>query len=85
MLPIEHKTLSHQLNLSMAWSLPSSEKGKEKTATVPTTIPAERVDRCPVCMPRPRPRPGRESDAKCMFSEFETVDADVVEDDGAFW
>ena len=49
------------------------------------TIPAERVDRCPVCMSRSR----RESDAKCMFSEFETidVDADVIEreDGGAFW
>jgi hypothetical protein len=61
------------------------QKWKGKTAIAPMTIPAERVDRCPVCVSRSR----REWDTKWVFSEFETidVDADVIEreDSGAFW
>jgi hypothetical protein len=62
---------------------------KKKSATALTVIPAMALADLFAMMPRPRPRAnGREWDAKWVLdlaSEFETVDADVVEreDDGA--
>lgn len=51
------------------------QKGKEKNRHYADDYTGRESRSLPGCMPRSR----RESDAKCMFSEFEAIDVDVAE------